>query len=157
MSFRSHAAVAALLLGLAATPVAAQTAPRTAPSQPAAAEPDAEAALEARGEAFGERMKAMSEEMQAALAAKGGDAAAARADLDAVQARYQPEADAFAEDLAAFIRGQAAQVPDEAQRAQVLATADLVKPQIAAIPAQVRAEIENPSEDDDEDAAPAPQ
>lgn len=178
MSSPRFAACATLLLALAAGPVLAQTvpdaaapaapaapasqtspAPQAAPAAPAPEQPMSpeEAALEAAGEAFGQKMQAMAEEMGAALEAKGGDAVQAKAELDAIQARYQPDADAFADQVTAFIRAQAAQVPDAAGRAEAEGAAEVVRPQIAAIPARVRAEIENPSEDAGEEEAPAPQ
>lgn len=134
-----------------AAPAFAQTAPAPAPAPQAApapadaddAESPDEAEFEAKAEAFGERMKGMMEEMKAASAAAGADTAKKTTDLDAIQARYQPEADAFATDLEAFIRSQAAAAPED-QRAGMEAGIQQALPQIRGVPAMVRAEVEKP-------------
>lgn len=152
------AAVAALLLSGAAPALARQTAPAPAPAPQAAPAPEAddevqspqEAAIEAAGEAFGARMEAMSQEMQAAATAAGTDKDKAKADLDAIQARYQPDADAFAATLTEFIRGQVGVVPED-QRAGMQTALEQVGPTITGIPARVRAEVEQAV------AAPAPE
>ncbi len=126
---------AALILVAAPGFAAAQTAP-AAPATPTPA-PD-EAAFEAHAEAFGKTIQTMTTEMQAAAAQT--DKAKAKTDLDALQARYQPQADAFAADVLAFASTQGAP-------ADQLATAET---QIKAIPAMLRAQAEA------EAAAPAP-
>ena len=72
----------------------------------------------------------MAAEMQAAAAQS--DKAKAKTDLDAVQARYQGEVDAFADDVQTFAATQAAAADEIAEAVQ----------QIKAIPAMVRAQIE---------------
>ena len=151
------AAVAALLLSGGAPALARQAAaptPQTAPAPEAEADDEAkspeEAAVEAAGEAFGARMEAMSQEMQAAATAAGADKDKAKADLDAIQARYQPDADAFAATLTEFIRGQVGAVPED-QRAGMTAALEQVGPTIKGVPAQVRAQVEQAA------AAPAPE
>ena len=94
-------ALAASVVLAFAAPAFAQDAPAAPPA--ATAEADAEAAFEAKGEAFGARMEEMGAEMQAAVTAAGGDQAKATPALDAIVAKYQPEADAFAVELEAFI------------------------------------------------------
>jgi hypothetical protein len=140
-----------------AAPAFAQTAPAPAPAAapqaaPAPAAEDAEspdeAAFEAKADAFGDRMKGMMEEMQAAVAAAGADAAKKKTDLDAIQARYQPEADGFATDLQNFLQTQAAAVPED-QRAGMLEGVEQALPKIRGLPAMLRAQAEQPQ-------APAP-
>ena len=133
---------AALML---ASPAFAQTAPApTAPAQAAPAEtppsPEA-AAFEARSDAFGARIQTMAQEMQDALTAAGADTARRASDLDAIEARYQPEVDAFIADLQAFIETQASTLsPDEA--AQMRAGVMAALPQIQGVPRMVRTQIE---------------
>lgn len=128
-------AAAALILVAAPGFVAAQTAP-AAPATPTPA-PD-EAAFEAHAEAFGKVIETMMTEMQAAAAQT--DKAKAKTDLDALQARYQPQVDAFAAEVQTFASAQGA-------TADQLATANT---EIKGIPAMVRAQIEAAA------AAPAP-
>lgn len=127
-----------------ATPVLAQDAP--------AAPPAAEAAFEAKGEAFGARMDAMGAEMRTAVTEAAGDRAKAGAALDVIAAKYQPEADAFADELIAFIDSQMANVPEE-QRAQMTAMAPMISAQVKGAPAQARDEALASM---DAAAAPAP-
>lgn len=129
------AATAALAL---ATPAFAQTAP--APAAPAAAPTSspAEAAFEAKGEAFEAKMDAMRAEMQTAVTAAAGDQAKLSTDLDAIVARYQPDADTFATELSAFIASQAPQMPEE-QRAQMAQMGPVIEAQIKGAPASMRA------------------
>ena len=143
---RLLAAVSILTLAVAA-PTLAQTPTQTPAAPPAATAPAApsdsaeEAAFNAKGEAFGKRMEAMAGEMQAAFTAAAGDQAKAKADLDAIQARYQPEADAFATELESFGAAQAAQAPEE-QRAAITSGVGSAVPTIKAVPAQVRGQVE---------------
>ena len=130
------AAVAALAI---AAPAFAQDA-APAPQAPAAAAPEApptpeEAAFEAKGEAFGQRIEAMVTEMQTAAAQS--DKAKAKTDLDGIQARYQPEVDAFATEFETFVTAQTAASGQDAS-VQIAAVAQ----QIKTIPAQARAEAE---------------
>lgn len=122
-----------------AAPAMAQTAPAAAPTVEAV--DPAEAALEAKGEAFGARMQAMGDEMQAAITAAAGDRAAAGAALDAIVARYQPEADAFSDELKAFFDAKAATGTEE-QRTELATAASSVVPMIQGLPALVRGQIE---------------
>lgn len=141
------AAAAALLLAAAVPALAQEAAPPAAAAAPAPDADDddaasaAEADLEAKGEAFGARMEAMSQEMTAAVAAAGADKDKAKVDLDAIQARYQPDADAFADTLLAFVQSQMAQVPED-QRAGMAAAIPEIGPRIKGVPAEVRAGIE---------------
>jgi len=138
MSLRIILAASAVLAF--AAPAVAQEAP-AAPPAAEAADP-AEAALEAKGEAFGERMQLMAGEMQAAITAADGDSARAGAALDAIQAQYQPEADAFADELKAFLEAQAANAPTEEERAQAAAGISAAIPVIKGVPAMVRGQVE---------------
>ena len=131
MSLRLILAASAIMAF--ASPVFAQDAP--------AAPPAAEAAFEARGEAFGARMQGMGAEMQAALTAAGTDQAKARTDLDAIVARYQPEADAFAVEFGTFFAAQMAAAPEE-QRAAMSGMAPAITAQIKGVPAMVRGQVE---------------
>ena len=136
MSLRT-ALVAAAVLALA-TPALAQNA---APADPAAAAAaQAEAAFEARAEAFQQAMSTMQGEMQTALTAAGADRARASADMDAIAARYQPQADAFATELDAFITSQLPVMPPEAQ-AQMAQMGPMLRAQITGAPATITAGV----------------
>jgi hypothetical protein len=134
MSLRTALAAAAVLA--LATPAFAQD---TAPADPAAAAAaQAEAAFQARAEAFQQSLETMRGEMQTALTAAGGDQARANADMDAVAARYQPQADAFANELDAFITSQMSVMPPEAQ-AQMAQMGPMLRAQITGAPATIKA------------------
>lgn len=124
---------------IAASPTLAQeTAPPPPPASDTAA---AEAAIEARAEAFEGRIRQMGEEMGAAITAAGPDRAKRTADLDAIQARYQPEMEAFASELEAFVLPQIAAMPaDEQAGARTGFEAGMA--QIRGLPAMVRAQAE---------------
>lgn len=128
------AATAALAL---ATPAFAQTAP--APAAPAAAPSSspAEAAIEAKGEAFEAKMDAMRAEMQTAVTAAAGDQAKLSTDLDAIVARYQPDADTFAAELSAFLASQAPLMAEE-QRAQMAQMGPMIEAEIKGAPAKMK-------------------
>ena len=110
-----------------AAPALAQTAPApapaAAPAAPAVAGPD-EDAVEAASAAFEAQIEQMTTEIQSAKTAAGTDTAKANADADAIVARYQPKADAFAEMVKAFIATQP--VPPE-QQGQVTAAIEQVR------------------------------
>jgi len=92
---------------------------RTAPSAAAPATtavPD-EAAVEAAAAAFETQMDDMAKELEAAKTASGADAAALKTATDAIVARYQPKADAFAEMVAALIASRPV-APDDQARAR---------------------------------------
>lgn len=132
--------VASAALAVAAPALAQTPAPAAPPAAAAETVDPAEAALEARGEAFGARMQAMGAEMQAAVTAAAGDQAAADAALDAIVARYQPEADAFAVDLKAFFDGKAA-TGTEAEKTEMATAASTVVPMIQGLPAMMRGQV----------------
>jgi len=134
MSLRTALAAAAVLAF--AAPVFAQEAPAADPAAAAAAQ--AEAAFEAKAEAFQQVMATMQGEMQTALTAAGSDQARANADLDAIAARYQPQADAFALELDAFITSQLPVMPPEAQ-AQMAQMGPALRSQITGVPATIKA------------------
>ncbi len=145
MSSRTALAAAALLA--LALPAAAQEAPAAPPAAPAelsaeaeAAIAEAEAAFEAKGEAFAAVMEAMFEEMDTAVSNAGGDRARAETDLDAIVARYQPQADAFADELDAFLAAQLPLMPEEA-RAEMTRMGPTIRSQILAAPATVKAGV----------------
>lgn len=121
-----------------ASPVFAQTAP--APAERPDAASAAEAEFEAKAEAFEERLQTMQDEMQAAVTEHGADAAGRDAALDAIQARYQPDVDAFATDLEAFVNTQAAGLP-EAQAAEMRSGIAAALPSIRSIPQQARTAV----------------
>ena len=114
---------------------------QTASAAPAQADAAGEAEFEAKADAFGVRMQQMGEEMEAAVTAAAGDADKQDADLDAIEARYQPDADAFGADLEAFINLQAATAP-ASERAGMAAAIQAAVPQIRSIPQQARTQIE---------------
>lgn len=139
-----------------AAPAFAQTAPAPTPAPQAAPAEEAtspeEAAFEAKADAFGERMQAMMQEMQTAVSADGADAAKKKADLDAIQARYQPEVDAFVDALQVFAGGEIAAAPED-KKAEMQAKLDQGLPQLRNLPAMMRAQLEGVGE---APAAPAP-
>lgn len=90
---------------------------RTAPTAAAPATtavPD-EAAVEAAAAAFETQMDDMAKELEAAKTASGADAAALKTATDAIVARYQPRADAFAEMVAALIASRPVAPEDQAR------------------------------------------
>ncbi len=92
---------------------------RTAPSAAAPATtavPD-EAAVEAAAAAFETQMDDMAKELEAAKTASGPDAAALKTATEAIVAKYQPKADAFAEMVAALIASRPV-APDDQARAR---------------------------------------
>ncbi|MEY4556171.1 MAG: hypothetical protein RL093_1290 [Pseudomonadota bacterium] len=136
MSLRTALAAAAVLA--LATPVFAQNAPAADPA--ATAQAETEAAFEAKGQAFQQAMATMRGEMQAAVTAAAGDQAKANADLDAIAARYQPQADAFALELDAFITSQLPLMPPEAQ-AQMAQMGPMIRGQIIGATATIKAGV----------------
>lgn len=146
--------VLVLAAALATAPSAfAQTAAPAAPATQPAPDASAEAAFEAKAEAFGESMEAMQGEMAAVVSNAAGDTARRDRELDAIEARYQGEADAFATAVQTFAAGQAAMVPADQQAAmQTQIEAALV--QIRGVPKQVRAGVVSASAATE--AAPAP-
>ncbi len=136
MSIRMILAASAVLAF--AAPAFAQEAPTADPA--AAAQAETEAAFEAKGQAFQQAMVTMRGEMQAAVVAAAGDQAKANADLDAIAARYQPQADAFATELDAFITSQLPVMPPEAQ-AEMAQMGPMIRSQIVGAPATVKAGV----------------
>ncbi len=132
------AATAALAI---AAPAFAQTAP--APAAPPAAEAvdPAEAALEAKGEAFGQSMQAMAGEMQSAITAAAGDQTRGNAALDAIVARYQPQADSLAADVQTFLDAKMASSTDEQEKASLASAGPAAVAQIKGVPAMVRGQM----------------
>ena len=134
----SAAAVAVLALTTPAFAAGQATAPaapalQAAPAPEPAEEADSpeEAAFEAKAEAFGQAMETMASEMQAAAAQ--ADKTKAKADLDAIQAKYQPQVDAFAEDVQTFAVSSGQATPEQ--------LAPAIQ-QIKGIPADVRGKID---------------
>ena len=119
----------------AATPPAAQT-PAPAPAGPVVRSPE-ETAFEAKAEAFEGRMEAMGGEMQTAITAAAGDQAKLSTDLDAIAARYQPEADTFAGEFEAFLASRSASM-SEAERTQMTQMTPVVVGQIKGAPASIK-------------------
>ena len=139
MSFRAVLAASAVFAF--AAPALAQDASAPAPATSAApAQSPDEAAMEAKGEAFSNRMQAMAMEMQTAATAAAGNTTKASTDLDAIMARYQPDADAFAADLEAFIAAQSANGTAEDQ-AQAAAAGPALVAQMKGIPAMIKGQI----------------
>ena len=137
MSIRMILAASAVLAFGA--PAFAQDAPPAPPAAPAI-DAAAQAAFEAKGEAFEAAVGQMTSEMQAAATAAGADTAKANADLDAIAARYQPLADAFADDLEAFIASQLPAMPAEAQ-AQMAQMGPMMRARITGVPAATKAGV----------------
>ncbi|RZJ05600.1 MAG: translation initiation factor IF-2 [Brevundimonas sp.] len=127
------AASAVLALGAPAFAQEAAPAPPLAP----AIDPEARAAFEAKGRAFEAAVEAMTRDMQTALTAAGGDTAKAHADLDAIATAFQPQADAFADELDAFLIAQRPSMPPETQ-AQMAQMGPALQAQIRGIPAAAK-------------------
>ena len=120
------------------------SAPTVALAQEAPAEPpaaSAEVEFEAKADAFAARMQTMAGEMQTAIINAGDDTAKKDTDLDAIEARYQPEVEAFAGVVEAFVNAQAAGAPPE-QRASVDGAIAAALARVRAYPQQVRTQVE---------------
>ena len=113
-------------------------APAEAPAAPAAS---SDAEFETVANAFGARMEAMQQEMATVINNTPGDPTRRDADLDAIEARYQPEVDAFAVAMEAFANSQVALLP-EAQQEQMRAQIAVALPQIRALTLQIRTGLE---------------
>ena len=131
-------ASAAFAVSLAFAPVAALAQTGASPVAEAAA-PVTEADVEAQAEIFETAIEAMTEEMEAAIKTAGG-AAAAKPQLDAIQAKYQLDADAFANTLDKFVDAQLTVLPAEA-RASMEAVRSAVSV-VRGAPAMARQQIE---------------
>lgn len=127
------ASAALVLMG---APALAQEAPAAPPAAPAQAQSPAQAAVETEGRKFEADIEQMQQELVALRIAAGADTARYQAESEPIVARHQPQADAFADALAAFAADPASGVPAEAQ-AQV---AEGVA-QIRTLPAMVRDQI----------------
>jgi hypothetical protein len=147
-----RAFVVAAAVMAAPLPALAQTAEAPAAVQAAETTSPEEAAFEVRAEAFGQRIQTMAGEMQAAVAA--GDAAKQDADLDAIQARYQPDVDAFVADLQAFVTSQTVGKTTEEVQGMETGLA-MALPQIQGITGQVRSQVEQAAATAAATAAPA--
>lgn len=130
----------AAILATSAFPVLAQTAPAAPPTQPAPQAPG-EAEFEATAQAFGARMETMQTEMGTAITNTAGDPARRDTELDAIEARYQPDVEAFATALQTFADSQAALLP-EAQQAEMRAQITAALPRIRGVPNDVRTRME---------------
>ena len=131
LSSAAAVAVLALTTPAFAAGQAAAPAPQAAPAPAQEADSPEEAAFEAKAEAFGQVMETMASEMQAAAAQAGKNKA--KADLDAIQAKYQPQVDAFAEDVQTFAISSGQATPEQ--------LAPAIQ-QIKGIPADVRGKID---------------
>ncbi|WP_426052138.1 translation initiation factor IF-2 [Brevundimonas sp. SL161] len=142
--------IRALVIAAALSTMAPAVSAQTAPATPAEAPSPGEAAFEATAEAFGAKVEAMQAEMQTAAAE--ADAARRAASLDAIEARYQPDADAdaFATAFEVFMNQQMAAAP-ETERPGMLAGLTQALPQLRSVPRLVRTQIEQAAT-----AAPAP-
>ena len=140
--------IRALVIAAALSTMAPAVSAQTAPATPAEAPSPGEAAFEATAEAFGAKVEAMQAEMQTAVAE--ADATRRAASLDAIEARYQPDADAIATAFETFMNQQMAAAP-ETERAGMLAGLTQALPQLRSVPHLVRTQIEQAAT-----AAPAP-
>lgn len=130
--------------------VATPAAPLAPPAPAAPALSPAEVEFEARAQAFGLRMQEMGVEMQNAITGAAGDAAKQDADLDGIEARYQPDVDVFVAALQAYVMSQQAVAP-EAERAAMQTSLAAALPQIRAFTSSIRSQLEQAAT-----AAPAP-
>ena len=129
-----------LAVALTAAPAAfAQT--TSAPAAQAGPQAPGQGEFEVTAQAFGARMEAMQDEMAAVITNTAADPARRDSELDAIEARYQPEADAFAVVVQTFAMGQAALLPQDRQ-AEMQGQIEAALPQIRGVPNQVRTAIE---------------
>ena len=129
-----RAIVLAAALFVAPSVALAQQAPAETPAA------SAEAEFDAKADAFAARMQTRAGEMQMAAIDAGDDAAKKDADLDAIEARYQPEVEAFARVVETFVNAQAAGAPPE-QRASIDSTIAAAVARVRAYPQQVRTQV----------------
>ena len=85
----------------------------------------------------------------------GADAAKKKTDLDAIQAKYQPEVDAFVDAVQAFADKEIAAAPAD-KKAQMQAELDQGLPQMRNLPAMMRAQFEGAAAAPAAAPAPAP-
>lgn len=136
---RSSLFAAAMLL---ATPAFAQTASAPiAPPEREAGQSSIEAAFQPIAEAMSLRMQAMAQEMQAAIVASGSDLVKRDADLDAIEARYQPDVDAFISALLVIVEDEAAAQSTEDAAALRNGVADAM-PLLQGMTGVVRTQVE---------------
>ena len=146
MLFRSALTVAVLLAlttpswaqDPASVPAPAQTAPN-APAEPELS-PEVQA-LQAEAQAFETAVTTMSAELATALEAAGDDEARARADSDAVIAKYQPDIDAFAAKVEAAATAEAAGLADETARSAKQAEAAQAGTMLRGLGPMIRDEV----------------
>jgi hypothetical protein len=124
----------------AAVPAMAQEAPAAPPAAEAPMSPE-EAALNAKAQVFSSHMQAMGTELEAAITAAGSDTTKAMADVDVILERNRPEINAFADEVAAFLNGEAAKSTDAEEKAGLTQAATNASAAIKAIPDQARAGI----------------
>lgn len=145
MSARLILAAVAATFAFAAPALAQETAPAApAPAQAAPPAPKSpeEAAMEAKATAFRTSMQQMQGELAAAVQGAGADQAKGLADVDVVLARYQPQFDAFATDLEAFIDGEIAKEGDAAKREEMTKDRAEAGTAIRGIPAMIRTQAQ---------------
>ena len=150
MSLRLTLAAAAATLAFAAPAVAQDAAPAAPAQSPAqgpavtaapAMSPE-ETAFEAKGMAFEAETQQMGVELQAVMEDAALDAAAKKAGANAILDRYEPKFEAFAVELETFMRALADRPERAAQKDQILAAATAGPAQVRAVPAQIRASID---------------
>lgn len=143
-----RALVLALALSASASAAVAQ-----AETVPQAASVEAtvigEAEFRALTEAFERGMQAMQQEMRTAVSDAGEDIVARTAALDAIEERYQPDAEAFASTFEVFIAHKR-ETASEEERAEIDSGLGEAASQLRAVPRSVRTVVEQ------EATAPAP-
>ncbi len=146
MSLRLTLAAAAATLAFAASAVAQDAAPAAPAQAPAVTAAPAmspeETAFEAKGMAFEAETQQMGVELQAVMEDAALDAAAKKARSNAILDRYEPKFEAFAVELETFMRALADRPERAAQKDQILAAATAGPAQVRAVPAQIRASID---------------
>lgn len=144
MSLRLTLAAAAATLAFAA-PAIAQNAAPAAQDQAVTAAPamsPEETAFEAKGVAFEAESRQMGVELQAVMEDASLDAATKKTRTDAIIAQYEPRFAAFAGELESFLRFMAERPEYAPQKDQILAAAETKPAELRAVPAQIRASIE---------------
>ena len=146
MSLRLTLAAAAATLAFAAPAVAQDAAPAAPAQGPAVTAAPAmspeDTAFEAKGMAFEAETQKMGVELQAVMEDAALDNATKKTRANAIVDGYEPKFEAFAVELETFMRALAAKPERAAQKDQILAAATAGPAQVRAVPAQIRASID---------------
>lgn len=137
MNLRTALAAAAVLA--VSTPALAQETPaQPAPEAPAREPTAEELAFAQRGEAFNASMETMITEIRTMLADANTNGEQKTQALEAILANYNPQINAFADELQAFLTARQAEATDPAEQAALAEAVAQGPAGVRAIPDQVR-------------------